>query len=273
MTNQYLQILLQPNPSFGWIAKKNYTWQEQGKITAGMIGRPAETAPTRWKHTKEIAYKLSKEKATGKYPKTGVGTQTLAPTSTKTAAFMGSIFAHKLRILLKDERLRKIANEFYRDGDSKKGVFTWSTKSSKIKKAGDNVAKRITKELADLGYKILPKDQTERGSQERAIYSNLKTIAEAFKEDEINLSKKMADQVNTNPLELLNPVEAARMINKYGVKKIYTEEFPEALVERLDTAGIDTPYCLREPKKCAYMAIGAVALIGITAGTVSYIFK
>jgi len=273
MKNLYLETLLQPNSAFGWSAKKNYTWQEQGKIATGMIGRPAETAPTRWKHTKEVAYKLSKERATGKNPKTGIGTQTLAPTSTKTAAFMGSIFAHKLRIKLKDDRLKKIANEFYEDGDAKKGIFAWSTKSSKIKEAGNDVAKRLTKELADLGYKILPKDQTEIGSTERKIYGALKTIAESFKEDEINLSKKMADQANTNPIELLNPVEAARMINKYGAKKIYREEFTEALTERLDTAGIDIPYCIREPKKCAYMAIGAVFLISLTSASIGYIFK
>jgi hypothetical protein len=273
MSNQYLHILLQPASSFGWVAKDNYTWQEKGKIVSGMIARPSDSAPTRWKHTKEVAYKLSKEKATGRNPKTAIGTQILPPTSTKTAAFLGSIYANRLRIQMKDKRLKKIANEFYQDGDSKKGVFAWSTKSSKIKKAGDNVVERFTKELSNLGYKILPKDQTQIGSTERKIYTTLKMMAESFKEDEINQSKEMANKANTNPLALLNPIEAKRMVDKYGVKKIYTEEFPKALVERMDTAGVDTPYCLREPKKCAYIAIGGAVLLAVTSAAVTYILK
>ena len=273
MSNQYITAIMQGNEAFGWVAKENYTWSESGKIATGLIGNPKYVAPTRWKHTKEIAYKLSKERATGKNPTTGIGAQINPPTSTKTAVFMGSIYAHTARIKFKDERLRNIADEFYRDGDSKSGLFAWSLDPKKISAAGDNVVKRFTSELSKLGYKMLPKEESAPGSKERKVYSLLHSMTNSFKSDEIKSNTKMAEQANTNPLAMLNPIEAARMVDKYGVKKIYVEEFPEALKERLDMAGVNIPYCFREPKKCAYMALGGVVLLGITAGTIKYIFR
>ena len=112
---------MKPSEAFGWVAKENYTTKEAADIFFN-IYNPKYVAPTRWKHTKEVAYKLSKERAHGRrMTDTGVGAQVNPPTSTKTAAFMGAIFAHQLRITLGDDRIRPLADEFYRDGDSKEG--------------------------------------------------------------------------------------------------------------------------------------------------------
>jgi len=272
MSNQYITTIMQGNEAFGWVAKENYTTKEAADVFFN-IYNPKHVAPTRWKHTKEVAYNLSKEKAKGRNPKTGIGAQINPPTSTKTAAFMGAIFAHKLRITLGDERIRPIADEFYKDGDSKKGLFKWSKNPRDISKAGKDVAKRLQKGLERLGYRILPREQTQPGTKERKLRTIMDSISDSFSVGKITSQIESSEQLKSSYTDLLDAKEAKRMVDKHGVKKIYLEEFPNAVIESFENIGMKVPYCIREPKKCAYIAIGCVVLLGITSATVSYILK
>lgn len=270
MTNPYIATIMQGNEAFGWVAKQNYTTKEAADVFF-KIYKPEYVAPTRWKHTKEVAYNLSKERATGKSPKTGIGAQTNPPTSTKTAAFMGAIFAHTLRIKLGDERIRPLADEFYKDGDSKEGLFKWSKDPRDISKAGKDVAKRLQKGLERLGYRILPREQTQTGTKERKLRTIMDSISESFSVDKITSEIESSEQLKNSYTNLVDRKEAKRMVDKYGVKKIYVEEFPAAVMESFEDIGVKVPYCLREPKKCMYMAAGGLVAILVLKSIVSNI--
>ena len=62
-----------------------------------------------------------------------------------------------------------------------KRVFKWSKSPKDISKAGKNVAKRLQEGLEELGYQILPRNQTEPGTKERRLRTIMDSISDSFK--------------------------------------------------------------------------------------------
>ena len=247
MSNIYIKTIVGHNPSFGYVAKDNLTWSEWGKIKSGLIGRPEVTTPTRHHFARQLAYNMAKIPTPNGFERSrrkrrsvlenlsaNVSVQeSNAPGDTKTAAFMGSIIAHKLRLYSGNSGFAKIAEDLYQDGVKKRGVYSWSLKRKDRQKAVQDAYDRIAKTAKKLGYfKVDPKS-TPKGSEERIVQGIIKQFANKSNADEMDFSDSMKEQLVHSPTDFLDVDNAAQMYKKYGMKHIFGEFFDSDLIKKL----------------------------------------
>ena len=248
MSNIYIKTILDNNPAFGYVAEDNLTTTEKSKIFMGLLGKPNITAPTRHKYARELAYKLSKIPTPSgfesNYRKRGNRIpsklnakvwlqESHAPSSTKTAAFMGSIIAHKLRIQTGNNGFAQIAQDLYDDGVNKRGPYKWALDRSSRQKAAQDAYERIAKAAKGIGYFTVEPKTTPKGSEERVVQGIITLFANKSDAKEMDFVDKMKKELVHSPTEFLNVAEAGRMYKKYGVNHIMGEFFDSPQIKKL----------------------------------------
>ena len=247
MSNIYIKTILNHNHSFGYVAKDNLSWSEWGKIESGLIGRPEVTTPTRHHYARELAYNMAKIPTPNGFESNRRKRRSLlndlsakvslqesqSPGDTKTAAFMGSVIAHKLRLHSGNNGFSQIAEDLYQDGVKKRGVYSWSLKRKDRQKAVQDAYERIANTAKKLGYFKVDSKSTPKGSEERIVQGIIKQFANKSNANEMDFSDSIKEQLVHSPTDFLDVENAAQMYKKYGVKHIFGEFFDSDLVKKL----------------------------------------